>query len=76
MGRRWHLIHGEGSEWTGDELEAILRDERRHDRQWPYDANLLAVTVDREGSGVYLIDNCQTWHWLPETDDMVVVWDG
>lgn len=75
MARSWHLVHGDGGEWTGDELEEIVRDEREHDGLWPYDATLFAVAMG-DDSAIYLLDNCMCWHRADEGDDMAVTWDG
>ena len=74
MARRFHLVHEDGSEWTREELEEVVRANRRHDRLWPYDATLFAAAVGDDGTP-YLLDNCMTWHFPIAGDDMEVVWD-
>lgn len=74
MTRRWHVEHRDGGEWTREELQEVIWADRRHDRLWPYDATLIAVAVGDDGN-LYILDNCLTWHFPIETDDMVVVWD-
>ena len=70
MGRRWHIRHADGRRWTFDELLESIRIDRERDGIWPYDAGLFAVAVC-EDDCAYLLDNCQTWHFL----DAEVVWD-
>lgn len=72
MARRWHIEHEDGRNWTFDELLGCIRRDREHDGLWPADAGLFAMTTS-DDSSVYLLDNCQTWHWLD--DDVRVVWD-
>lgn len=72
MDRHWHFEHEDGRKWTVDELPECIRRDREHDGLWPFDAGIFAVAVS-DDSRVFLLDNCQTWHWLD--DDVRLVWD-
>lgn len=78
MGRRLRLVHRDGRRWTSAELTEVVRTEREHDGTWPYDAGVFDVASN--GSTVYILDACTTWHAAPlctdgVAEDMVVVWD-
>ena len=68
----FRLEHEDGREWGNAELRGLIRAEREHDGEWPYDAKLIAKAVSDYG-GVFLLDTCHGWHWLD--DDVVVVWE-
>ena len=74
-GRKWHLEHGDGREWTQDELDELAVRLKEEARIAPYDTTCRCVCIDQLGE-TWMLNDFGEWDYVGEGRDMEVVWDG
>lgn len=74
-GRKWHLEHVDGREWTQGELDELAVRLREEGRVAPYDETCSHVCIDQHGE-TWMLGDYGGWYYVGEGRDMEVVWDG